>query len=758
MTLQIPDLDDRDFEQLRTDLLERIPVHTPEWTHAGESDPGVTILETFAFLAENLLYRCNQVPERNRRAFLSLLGVPVRPPGAGRGLVSFALPRGSRAVVPLDRGAEVRAGRVPFRTRTGVDVLPIETAVFVKKPRTDLDPARRQEYRNLYAPFLDGPTDSLLFYQSQRLPEPLPGGPVPMVDLADAAQGASDGSAWVALLAPEGTRPDEVDQVRGALAHQVLSLGIAPPPQAPSGRVLPVRRWTGDPSQLGLAFSLPKIDATTRDAPGSAAASYVGVPVEQADDVMQVAGVVSLRLPGYDGLLMWDFDPEEEGTGDYPPLLEDKQLAARLVTWLRVELGATQPGAMRCPNTAISWIGANAARVLQAVPVVQEQVGVGTGTPDQTLTLANTPVLDPRADPDGTGELLVEVEETAGAWTAWEQVDDVEAMSSDAAVFALDAQLGLLRFGSGLHGRRPSLGARVRATYEYGGGPAGLVPVDAVTSLATSTGPVSPTVRNPLATWGADDGESTDEAVRGIPLYLQHRDRLVTAADFREITASTPGADLGRVEVLPLFNPQATAEAAARMLFPGCVTVLVVPRTDAAARDFPSPTAAVLDAVATYLEPRRLVTTEVHVRGPEYVDIVVSVGVVALAGQQLSLVVQRVQDAVRSYLSPLHGGPAAVGDAPGGWPLGNPVRVQDIEAAATRVPGVRYVDSVRIATVTGQGQILTETPDVAMSGLQMPRATVFATGGNAAAPADLLGLGARPTRSQVAVPVLQPEC
>ena len=77
MPLTIPTLDNRRYQDLLNEALARISVHNPEWTNFNESDPGVTLLELFAFLTENLLYRSNQIPERNRRKFLSLLGIPL---------------------------------------------------------------------------------------------------------------------------------------------------------------------------------------------------------------------------------------------------------------------------------------------------------------------------------------------------------------------------------------------------------------------------------------------------------------------------------------------------------------------------------------------------------------------------------------------------------------------------------------------------------------------------------------------------------
>src|SRR6202011_2654942 len=115
MPLVIPQLDDRNYSQILDEALARIPVHNPEWTNFNKSDPGVTVLELFAFFAETLLYRSNQVPERNRRKFLTLLGVPLQPASSARGLVAFANDRGDLLTHTFTAGVEVNAGQVPFR-------------------------------------------------------------------------------------------------------------------------------------------------------------------------------------------------------------------------------------------------------------------------------------------------------------------------------------------------------------------------------------------------------------------------------------------------------------------------------------------------------------------------------------------------------------------------------------------------------------------------------------------------------------------
>ena len=91
MPIVPPSLDDRSYDDLVAELIARIPAHTPEWTNPVPGDPGRTLLELFAWLADTLLYRANLIPERQRLAFLRLLGVPLRPAMPARGLIGVSI-------------------------------------------------------------------------------------------------------------------------------------------------------------------------------------------------------------------------------------------------------------------------------------------------------------------------------------------------------------------------------------------------------------------------------------------------------------------------------------------------------------------------------------------------------------------------------------------------------------------------------------------------------------------------------------------
>ena len=79
MPLIAPKLDTRTFEDIFREARLRIPRYTPEWDDFNESDPGITLLQLFAWMTEMTLYQMNQVPELNYIKFLQLLNMEPAP-------------------------------------------------------------------------------------------------------------------------------------------------------------------------------------------------------------------------------------------------------------------------------------------------------------------------------------------------------------------------------------------------------------------------------------------------------------------------------------------------------------------------------------------------------------------------------------------------------------------------------------------------------------------------------------------------------
>ena len=85
MSLPAPNLDDLRFQRdLVDEARKRIIHYCPEWTEYNLSDPGITLIELFAWMTELITYRLNRVPEKNYFKFMELIGIQLQPASSAR--------------------------------------------------------------------------------------------------------------------------------------------------------------------------------------------------------------------------------------------------------------------------------------------------------------------------------------------------------------------------------------------------------------------------------------------------------------------------------------------------------------------------------------------------------------------------------------------------------------------------------------------------------------------------------------------------
>jgi hypothetical protein len=122
-------LDDVRFQELVSEARTRIVRHAPEWTEHNVSDPGITLIELYAWLTELLVYRINRIPERLHFGLLALVGVTPRPPECASVMVRFMLDQpGGGGVVPV--GTEIASPRT-----AGSESVVFQTAVELVVPQ-----------------------------------------------------------------------------------------------------------------------------------------------------------------------------------------------------------------------------------------------------------------------------------------------------------------------------------------------------------------------------------------------------------------------------------------------------------------------------------------------------------------------------------------------------------------------------------------------------------------------------------------------
>ena len=131
-------LDDRTFQDLVNEARERITRSCPEWTEHNVSDPGVTLIELFAWMTEMLSYRINRVPDKLHVALLELLGIRLDPPTCATTELRFRLAAPAREAVEIAAGdTEIGTLRtaaeesVVFETTEGFTIPALELRQYV---------------------------------------------------------------------------------------------------------------------------------------------------------------------------------------------------------------------------------------------------------------------------------------------------------------------------------------------------------------------------------------------------------------------------------------------------------------------------------------------------------------------------------------------------------------------------------------------------------------------------------------------------
>ena len=719
MPIPIPALDDRRYEDLVAELVARIPAHTPEWTNPRAGDPGRTLIELFAWLGDALLYRANLIPERQRLAFLRLLGQPLRAARPARGIVTISQKENEAPDYFSIRPPATFPGPALFEARDEFTVLPVTATAYFKRAanRNEAPTEVLQALGTIHRVIARGYVTTPLFSDGQ-----------PALNGFDLAADTVDRALWLALFAPKASKPElqaernlEVRSTLGKTKNdgrQLLNIGFVPAlamndPLAPAAaRARVPHVWEIAANTTGKIF-----DETTHWTP-----EYLALD-EISDTTFGLTrpGVLRLALPRAAIIHAPENDvriDETAGVGDHPPRLDDAELAKRLIGWIRLRPASPPPprppqirfatrqgagrlhdlqrgtvaGSPELESIRLVWMGVNAVEIEQLETRTNLVVGESNGAADQEFQL---PLRGIERE-----TLQLDVEEESG-WVQWRRVDDLatldrdSAASRDAAAFELDAATGTIRFGDGIRGRIPPRGRRVRAgLIRSGGGEAGNLPAGTLKTVTAKTlGGVdagkSLIVFQPLPLAGGANAESLAEAEKRIPSHVRHRERAVTPQDYRDLALETPGVDVGRVELLPRFKPQQRHDE-----IPGVVTVMALPSRPIAPAPNPRADRPFLEAVYAWLDVRRPLGVELYIIGCEYVPVAVSVAVTIgeSAGPETTL--QAVKEALLRVLWPLPGG----GFDRKGWPLGRALSNRELAVEVARVAGVSEIAGLNLFT------------------------------------------------------------
>jgi predicted phage baseplate assembly protein len=659
--MALPDinLDDRTFEQLVAEARRRIPGYTPEWTDLNDSDPGMTLVQLFAWLSEMIIWRLNRVPEKNFLKFLELIGIQQEPPSAATAELTFKLaaknlteaviiPQGTR----VSLAEQVDGKPVTFETDDNFFAVSAELTHV-----QSFDSARyeivTEAFRvpgKFFFPFGQQPQRNSALYLG--FDESFPANaPVTLTV-----------HAYTADLIAEGKGIKAPFQTSASNRNQVAPTSDTPP------AIAVMEYWAGD--SIGWRPVTGFRDNTSTF-------SKTGTVVFDPP-----AGFVSTKI----GLLRKDEDPPR--------------------FWLRHRIDQILgQGFQIVPR--IEDVVLNTIRATNAVTITDELLGASKGTPNQKFHLANTPVLLDRFD--------LQVDEGEG-FVAWQIVRDFAASKRTDRHFTLSPATGEITFGDGDNGMIPGrltetsdpehdLPNVKAAIYRWGGGEGGNAGQNKITSLESSV-PFVDSVTNLRPAVGGQDQETVDEAKLRAPGAIRSQSRAVTGEDFEFLATQTPGARIRRARALPLRHPEfepirppSNSMTGTLIPVPGVITVLVVPEVN---KDNlkPIPSADTLKLVGEWLNQHRLITTELYVAAPKYKEIEIEARVIARPTANSGQVAESLQKMLLAYFHPLTGGKDNTG-----WEFGGTVYFSEIYRRILDTDGVARLEAGSVNTyVDGQRQ------------------------------------------------------
>jgi predicted phage baseplate assembly protein len=181
MALPVPNLDDRRFQDLVDDAKRMVMRRCPEWTDHNVSDPGVTLIETFAFMTDQMLFRLNQVPDKLYVKFLELIGLRLIPPTPAKAPVTFWLSAPAITAVGIPAGTNAATLRteidesIVFVTNTDLQIVPCaleRVATRAGNAEEVLDRTDELKMSRPFGAFTDRPADDDVLFVGLTGPVP----------------------------------------------------------------------------------------------------------------------------------------------------------------------------------------------------------------------------------------------------------------------------------------------------------------------------------------------------------------------------------------------------------------------------------------------------------------------------------------------------------------------------------------------------------------------------------------------------------
>jgi hypothetical protein len=335
--------------------------------------------------------------------------------------------------------------------------------------------------------------------------------------------------------------------------------------------------------------------------------------------------------------------------------------------------------------------------------IFKEQLGKSDGTPNQLFTFKSTPVL---IDEESAGTASdgynpnPEITVNGERWRFVRDLLDLDpASGSEEKCFMIEKIINRVRFGNGILGKIPSKDAVIKCEkYQVIRGDEVKIGKNALKEMLNPPDELDPhdivEIFNEEAEGGLYIYPLAQAKTTGL-LLRKERYRAVTEEDFEFIATEVFNASqvsqlrinsVARAKAIPNRNLKSSDPSAER---DGEVSIIVVPRPRDGEDTKPVPSDDLMDKVWRLLDKRRLITTRVHVVGPEYVPVSIDVQVARKPNTLADTIWKSVENKLRQFMDPINGGPDR-----NGWPFGRNVYKSELFNLIENIDGIDHVKGI----------------------------------------------------------------
>lgn len=428
MPLPLPTLDRLTYDELVSEARSSLPALAPAWTDYNAHDPGITLLELVAWLAEGASYRLDNIPDESIRAFLRLTGVVPR---AAQVAETLLMMRPIAAALSLPSGARVQAqdGSVQFQTSAELFVSDANLAAVVSGVGSIYQDVtlKNKPSSAVYLPFGDIPQlGDALYLGFDRAFAPV-----------DSVMSVG---VWTGHEVEDLATRTQLEVEQNAIADEAQRLCAG----LPTDQV----NWL----QHYAARTVWEYYSSSKQ----------WQPLKNVVDhtrALTLSGTVRFTAPG------------DQARGGVPLSAQSSNY------FIRCRLAR---GAYDCPPR-IAYVALNVVTARHAVDQ-PPQIFRSSGRAGQTFELAQKPIA-----PGSTGITVALNGVADGAWLAalaWDGVGPHDR------IYITTPDTAAVTFGDGRIGRVPAAGAEIKVNYQVGGGARGNVAAGSLIQT-TNTPPVT---------------------------------------------------------------------------------------------------------------------------------------------------------------------------------------------------------------------------------------------------------------------------